>query len=138
MEWSPSIVDHTRNRSQLISFSSDGFSPVPYRLDLCDLGSADIVAGATKLQHRIAPSRADLRQRRGDRFKGPALRGDADRQLDERRADHQRRREEVAVDNVGARAALDQPTEQRGRDDAAEEGTDRIKQGNGEGTDLEW
>src|SRR5487761_460846 len=78
----------------------------------------------TSLGPRGTPLIAEARQRAGDAFQGHPLGLDADRDFDERRADHQTGTEKIAVNPRAALARADQCVEQKGRGDTAERGAE--------------
>src|SRR5690349_14966698 len=79
---------------------------------------------------------------RGDRardaFERLALGPDPDRQLDDRRADHQRGAEQIAEKDVAAIPSADQSSEQPGRGDAADRRADSVEEGDRERARFQW
>src|SRR5690348_18080685 len=79
---------------------------------------------------------------RGDRardaFERLALGPDPDRQLDDRRADHQRGAEQIAEKYVAAVARSHQGAEQPGRGNTTDRRADRVEERDRERARLQW
>ena len=92
------------------------------------------VLGAANLglQSRHPAHLVDESQRPRDRLQRPALGAHREQRRDHARADHQRRAEQIAAEQAHARAGVDQRAEQPGPRDAADTGTDRVEDRDGE------
>src|SRR5439155_10029922 len=71
----------------------------------------------------------ERRERPRDELQRLALGADADKELDNRRADHQRRAKEIAEKNRAALAAADEQAKEPRRGDPAERRPERVEEG---------